>query len=138
MGWFQICIEIVSFCLYNYAEMEKWIKIYEEERAKKEEDQREQQSKNRGRPFPSNLEKMPTKYSIEWLGGAIEDAIQRGEIVTVTKEEFAMGTSTTISKIFLAFVSSLNVYAIRNHMCSYAHSMQCGHIIIIFAWRNLM
>lgn len=37
-----------------------------------------------------HLEAIPTKCTIKWLGGALEAATQRGEIVTETKEEFAM------------------------------------------------
>lgn len=89
--------------------MEKWIKIYEEERAKREKDQRDWRRRNRGRSFPLNSEKMPTKSSIKWLGGAIEDAIQRGQIVTMTEEEFAMGCDSQVlqSARFLTLVSSL-------------------------------
>lgn len=34
-------IKVNAFCLYNCKEIEKWIKIYEQGRAKREEDRKE-------------------------------------------------------------------------------------------------
>ena len=57
---------------------------------------------------------MPTKCSIEWLGGTTEDAIRRGEIVIAIEDEFAMGCDSQVlqsvrffSHLFQAFMFML-------------------------------
>ena len=49
-----------------------------------------------------------------------------------------MGCDFLLIELYLAFVSNIYVYAKRNHMCSTGHSIQYGHMLIIFVWNNLM
>lgn len=83
-----------NFCILNADVMNKWVNMYQEAKAKREEERRTWKRSNGGRrapPFPRALAKLPDLIDIEWVHYAMRKAREEGEHVTNEEWEYARG-----------------------------------------------
>jgi hypothetical protein len=89
--------KVNKFLMYNSTPMEKWIKMYDEAKNKRDDERKRYRQRNRKQPFPDHLGAMASEINNIWLLQQLEAARERGEHVSSEELAYAKGVSTCVS-----------------------------------------
>ena len=74
--------KVNTYCILNSENMQKWVKRYDDAKAKRTKEREIFWNRTRSRNYPPELSILPPNITIDWLHRALTEARANGEFVS--------------------------------------------------------